>query len=232
LVAVVWLSWKIWLETKKEDGFALVETPTDFVTSSYRIMLFATYMVMFLGSTVYHTFMANCKTNKGYEQLLLFDLVAAIGGMTMASHSFIIFGYRCWRWLPTVCWVAFFCFAAITIWRAVQSTSVKERGRCMLWFCLVRAGLGVFFFLPRIASLGLTRAFYYHFLSFIFVVIGGIINVSRFPECCFPRLRVVFSWTIHSHGWWHLFALLSAYAGYLGNVADVNDYYVTTCHGF
>ncbi len=33
----------------------------------------------------------------------------------------------------------------------------------------------------------------------------------------------------HSHGLWHVCALLSATAGYCGNLADLADYQATPC---
>jgi hypothetical protein len=105
------------------------------------------------------------------------------------------------------------------------------------------------------AYAGVTPALVYHFFSGTLIFLGGFLNAQRyirhhhceltrcvdatvfdhgsrscdgvrFPERFWPG---ALDYTIHSHGLWHVCSLLSAYAGYYGNLADLADYAATPC---
>jgi predicted membrane channel-forming protein YqfA (hemolysin III family) len=142
------------------------------------------------------------------------------------SHSFIARGYRCWTLLPTFVWAGFLLFSLAVIRFTAQVTTARERALFLGSFCLVRAVLGTAIFVPRLMAVGFSPAFVYHFLSGIFILLGGLFNTTRFPERYWPGS---FDYTIHSHGLWHVCTLLSAYAGFQGNLLDIADYEATVC---
>lgn len=184
-------------------------------------------LFMFIGSVIYHTFMPTCRTLYHYELLLKFDVVAALLGMTGSAHSFIMLSYRCSpSWYPTILFLFFLGISVYTIKTCIFSRNVRDRLISIGSFLFLRVIIGTVASIPRIIHLGISKALVYHWVGFLFVFLGGVVNYLRFPEKYFPGK---FDYTIHSHGLWHLFGLIATFLVHLATLADLEDWDNTVC---
>eukprot|EP01090_Pellita_catalonica_P011323 TRINITY_DN2291_c0_g1_i2.p1 TRINITY_DN2291_c0_g1~~TRINITY_DN2291_c0_g1_i2.p1 ORF type:complete len:252 (+),score=2.81 TRINITY_DN2291_c0_g1_i2:103-858(+) len=195
----------------------------------YTASLNASLVLMFVGSFIYHTFMPIAGTEMDYKLLLMCDQCFVIIGLTLSAHTFIVYGTIAPSMLNYAFFVLLLGFCIITLYRVFFLEELKQRLRVLTKFILLRVALGLFIpWLPlgansgKCAILGMTHAYMYHVTSFIFLVIGGVFNASRFPERCSKPGN--FDFSVHSHGWWHVFTLFSCVCLYMGNLEDLRDF--------
>ncbi|KAL6067134.1 hypothetical protein QOT17_009111 [Balamuthia mandrillaris] len=78
----------------------------------------------------------------------------------------------------------------------------------------------------RVPTMTISPALWYHSTAFLFVFVGGVINALRWPECWLPGR---FDFTIHSHGFWHLFGLIASVLTCWGTLQDLADWDSAVC---
>lgn len=183
--------------------------------------------VGFLGSCVYHAMMPHCKTSEEYQTYLSYDLAFGLIGIFGSAHSVYIYGYRCYS--PIFSYSLFIILAIVcvlTIRKTITAKSVKGRMLAAGQFALLRAGFAMVFFIPRVMQLGFTKGVYCHSSSLFLVSLGGILNISRYPEKRYPGC---YDYGVNSHVLWHICTLVSALLCYYGNAQDLIDYQNTSC---
>ncbi|ORC85302.1 adiponectin receptor [Trypanosoma theileri] len=165
-----------------ETGWILSSNPTIVFQSTCVILLF-----IFLCSVSYHLFMPCVRSETSYRRLMNCDVLGVITSITGTSWSFLYHGNACsldWNFhsgvLLSLLLISFLLVTYSVIF-AVQC-GAKGRAKAIGFHLFLRLGLMLWIEVPKVQSQGYHQAVNYHVLSYIFIMIGGIVNALRFPE--------------------------------------------------
>ncbi|KAH9586750.1 AdipoR/hemolysin-III-related [Trypanosoma melophagium] len=156
--------------------------PTTVFRGTCLILLF-----IFLCSTAYHLFMPCTRSEKTYRRLMNCDVWGVLTSITGTSWSFLYYGNACsvkWSLHPVILLFALlisFVLVAYSVIFAVQC-GATGRAKAIGFHLLLRLCLMLWIEIPKVQSQGYHQALNYHVLSYIFIVIGGLVNATRFPE--------------------------------------------------
>ncbi|KJE94013.1 hypothetical protein CAOG_08810 [Capsaspora owczarzaki ATCC 30864] len=146
------------------------------------VSLFALSFI-FGGSIIYHTFMPSCRSEVSYQRLLNFDVFGCVIGTGGTGLAFLLYGFKCQHpFFANGVAGTFIVYSIYTIYKALISTSAKERFGAIGTFCAVRFVLGVLQYLPKIGYHARPGALVFHVLGQALLLLGGGINALRWPE--------------------------------------------------
>lgn len=175
----------------------------------------------FIGSTIYHLFMCHTSGSVTYDHLLKFDMcgiwaINAFGGITAIKATLY-----CSPNVGDFCVVLYFLTAFVILYLVLTAKNVKERFEPLLLFGVCRYTLlavrGVMLYYNLAA--GDSRAIIYYTLMDLAALIGGILNVIRFPERYIPgKLDYCFN----SHNLMHVVVTFCPILLHCGTMLDFN----------
>jgi adiponectin receptor len=187
--------------------------------------------VNFFGSVYYHSWMSRMRTQADYDWCLGTDVLACMVGITVSALSFLWWGYKCQSPLERAVYLGVFLLAAfltVRILSGFQTTSATTRFLSLGLFCVLRFLL---YFLTGgreyLFTNGHWEPFYYHVSSFFILLIGGVINITRFPERWVDSRLL--DYIGNSHNIWHVMSALSGWTTIVGVMHDHAEFLTTTC---
>lgn len=188
------------------------------------------FLFIFSASSCYHLLMPCCRSADGYRHLICTDVMGALLSITMSAYTFILHGYKCTDpMIVAVIATCFGCYAVFLGYIIMFSTmTVAQRFALFGTQCIFRVLLAVYLLRPKYIATGYHQSYYYHMVSFVVLVIGGLFNISRVPERWFPEWRIL-DCLMNSHNIWHYFCVLTTVMTMIGAFYDQLEYDVTEC---
>jgi hypothetical protein len=190
---------------------------------------------IFAASSTYHLMMPCCRSHEGYSRLILCDVMGALCSITTTAYSFILYGYRCTSESTVQAAAVLFGLSAAMCGLAILSLhmSVVQRFKLFGAHCLLRLVVSQWIMVPKILAQGTVSASYVqHTGSFFVILLGGLFNITRIPECWIAHRPGTFRLVDivgNSHNWWHVCCFLSCYMTLLGAYYDDVEYRETRC---
>ena len=206
--------------------FMLLWIPYTSVPSIYEnftvyLFHFVGCMAPFLGSTIYHLFMCHKSGGHTYDRLLKFDMCGIWAINTFGGISAIKATLFCSLNLSRFFILSYILTAFVILYFVLTAKNVRERFKPLLLFGIFRysflAGRGIM--LRNNLGAGEPRAIIYYILMDLAALIGGILNVSRFPEQYIPGK---FDFCFNSHNIMHVVVTLCPVLLHWGTMLDFN----------
>lgn len=175
------------------------------------------------GSVLYHTLIA-CHCD--YHKWLKLD-VCGIYAVTLATQ-WLIFpaGFMCSPVTTVTSVVVYYTWGLLGMWYSLRAASALHRGLPMLGLSVMRLAGLVARPLMGGSSLG---AFWVYLLAEVFAIVGGMLNVVRFPEKWFqpskPRTPGTFDLIANSHQLMHVLVVGTMVCGQIALGMDVKYFY-------
>eukprot|EP01029_Cantina_marsupialis_P027875 TRINITY_DN774114_c0_g1_i1.p1 TRINITY_DN774114_c0_g1~~TRINITY_DN774114_c0_g1_i1.p1 ORF type:complete len:315 (+),score=44.32 TRINITY_DN774114_c0_g1_i1:72-947(+) len=221
-------SWNIWTHMFGAVlGFVLSYqelTNEDF--SYVRTISALVQFIVFILSITYHTFMPSCRDQKEYNRLLKLDVLGVVTSMSITGMLILLYGNKCTPdWVRTGSVVLFTLSTLFGYFVAIFSKNNKERAKGISIHILIRIFCGFGVLIPKVFNHS-AESFFYHAISTAFIVGGGMINSSRFPEKKFP---LKFDNGLSSHVIWHIFVIIAGYLCHVGVGIDESDFNSMKC---
>ncbi|GMH44267.1 hypothetical protein BSKO_12201 [Bryopsis sp. KO-2023] len=188
--------------------------PWEPATGLFYVVNFTVFCCL-TGSVCYHTFMGcDCHYNRWLTLDVFGVYVVILGSQWAALRS----TFACYPNARICAEVAYYSVGALGVVYAAAAKSPKQRGLPLLGLWLLRVGC-----LASRPVLGGARvqSFYLYVLGEGCAVVGGVVNVARFPERFFqgarkPKTRALLDYWLNSHQLMHILTLGTLITTYIG----------------
>eukprot|EP01084_Bolivina_argentea_P230527 388902_1 len=150
-------------------------------------------VITFSGSIMYHSTMNKCVCQSQYKQCLNYDVVGVICACTFTGISPIYNGYKCnyniFVMSALVILMCSLCYTSIKM--LSPDATAKIRGKYLGMHAMLRTILALSMVSGNILwQINRYQSLKWHGISFILLIVGGLINVSRYPEKLFVNKYV------------------------------------------
>ncbi|XP_023646815.1 progestin and adipoQ receptor family member 4-like isoform X2 [Paramormyrops kingsleyae] len=175
-----------------------------------------------IGSVLYHLFMNHEGGAPVYHTLLALDMCGICMINTLGALHIVYITLLCYPSIRSAALLAYILLSVYGIYSAVTARDSMRRLRSFVWQALFRLTL----FLLRRLGVGVgSPSSLRHFIAMdTLAVLGGVINISRFPERLRPGL---FDYWLNSHQIMHVLvvgAIVCLHWGVVDDLVWINGY--------
>ena len=180
-------------------------------------------------STVYHFGMCHEKGEDFYHKLITFDMLGIWLASTFTNVAFIKATFYCLFWWDKLVLPLYGCTAVIALVLSARGKNARERLRPLVYLGASRILLYTSRYALAFAGYPTARVSttWIFFAAECFGCLGGIVNVSRFPERWFPGK---FDYLGNSHNIMHILVIGCPLACHFATVIDFQWMANATCH--
>lgn len=138
-----------------------------------------------LGSVIYHSFMSTCDCGEDYGMCLNFDVLGVMISITLCGMCSVFNGYQCMS-----SWFVWPVMILITLSMIKTTKIITDKSACKairFKYITLHGSLitvvSLICLYPNVLFHQRLIAFLFHVSAAPLLVIGGMINKTRFPEC-------------------------------------------------
>lgn len=210
----------------------LVVFPPEMLSDPLIRLCVGSFVFIFSASTIYHSFMPCCHSAEDYRRLICGDVLGSLLSISVTAYSFILRGNRCRPEWETMIIAGGFAAYSLALLYVILFSSMTVGQRFALFgsHCVLRLLICLHVTHGKLeAQPELQHGAYYHALSFFTILTGGLLNVSRFPECVFGRRWRWLDYVGNSHNLWHYACVHSCLLAAVGCWFDHYEWKLTNC---
>lgn len=194
-------------------------------------------------STAYHSLMCSCRSADSYHRLICIDIFGSVVVISTTAVPLLLFGNPCLSSFTVAWMLALFGVSTAVTAFAIFQRSMTAAQRFLLFggHLLLRLGLQFFTLMPKYRATGHHASLALHSSSFLWLLLGGMVNIGRFPERFFSDpasssnnnnnkllkrswIASVLDYVGNSHNIWHVMSIYSCYLTFLGVGADYEEF--------
>ena len=123
------------------------------------------------------------------------DILGSVVVITFTALSLLSFGNPCQSPWTRDTMLAVFLLSSLVVLVAIFRRSMTAAQRFLVFgvHLMLRLVLQFSVLMPKLRATGVHSAMYLHTLSFVLLMVGSILNISRFPERLFTRVHPLHS---------------------------------------
>jgi predicted membrane channel-forming protein YqfA (hemolysin III family) len=135
-------------------------------------------------SVAYHTLMCGCRSRGEYQRLLCVDVFGSVVVISTTAVPLLWFGNPCFSAGTTTWMLCLFALSTCATSYAIFQRSMTASQRLLLFggHLLLRLALQFKTLTPKFRATGHHASLALHSESFLWLLLGGLVNVGRIPE--------------------------------------------------